>query len=276
MTGTGASAGMPQSADFLAVWAASFSQVLGQLSGKIISCNVVTAAPALREDLNDKDLWVVAANSGGLRGEMSFRLTVQGAIFLAAALMGEPIQGEFTEEHRDAALELLRQVGGLVATAVKPRWGEVQLHMETSPGAPPWPSACIVWLSVGDAPESSQSIELHLSAALLAALRSEKGEAPPAAASSTMSPGGPPRADKTDLGLLMDIELGVTLRFGSRRLLLREVLDLTPGAVLELDRQIHEPVEMVLDGRLLARGEIVVLNGNYALRITEIASGHGA
>jgi flagellar motor switch protein FliN/FliY len=71
--------------------------------------------------------------------------------------------------------------------------------------------------------------------------------------------------------LLRDVELAVTLCFGVRQMVLREVLDLTPGAVVELDRQIGEPVDLLLDGRLLARGEVVVVGGNYGLRVTEIA-----
>jgi flagellar motor switch protein FliN/FliY len=69
----------------------------------------------------------------------------------------------------------------------------------------------------------------------------------------------------------MDVELAVTLRFGSRRLLLREVLDLIPGSVVDLDRQVEEPVDILLDGRLIARGEVVVLDGNYGVRVTEVA-----
>jgi flagellar motor switch protein FliN/FliY len=275
MTETSATSGMAIGIDFLSVWATSFSHVLKQVSGKTVSCSVITTGPPVSTDGNDQDLWIVAASSGGLRGEMSLRLTSQAAIFLAAALMGESIQGECTDEHRDAALELIRQVAGLVATTLKPRWGEVHLHIEATKAAPAWPPASTVWLSVGDSPESAQSIQAHLSAALLAALRAETADAAPAVTFSPASIDDSWGANKADLGLLMDVELGVTLRFGRRRLLLREVLELTPGAVLELDRQVREPVEMVLDGRLLARGEVVVLNGNYALRITEVESGHG-
>jgi flagellar motor switch protein FliN/FliY len=70
----------------------------------------------------------------------------------------------------------------------------------------------------------------------------------------------------------MDVELAMTLRFGGRSLLLREILDLCPGAVVELDRQVEEPVELMLDGKLVARGEVVVVDGNYGLRVTEVVS----
>jgi flagellar motor switch protein FliN/FliY len=73
-----------------------------------------------------------------------------------------------------------------------------------------------------------------------------------------------------NLKLVMDVELNVSLRFGQRQLPLREVLDLAGGSVIELDRMADEPVELYLDGKLIARGEAVVVDGNYGLRVTEI------
>jgi len=74
----------------------------------------------------------------------------------------------------------------------------------------------------------------------------------------------------SNLKMVMDVELNVSLRFGQRQLTLREVLDLASGSVVELDRTVDEPVELFLDGRLIARGEAVVVDGNYGLRVTEI------
>ncbi|HEY4356786.1 MAG TPA: flagellar motor switch protein FliN [Acidobacteriaceae bacterium] len=73
-----------------------------------------------------------------------------------------------------------------------------------------------------------------------------------------------------NLDLVMDVELNVTLRFGQRLLSLREVLDLNTGSVIELDRQVEEPVELLLEGKVIARGEAVVIDGNYGLRVTEV------
>lgn len=73
-----------------------------------------------------------------------------------------------------------------------------------------------------------------------------------------------------NLGLVMDVELEVTLRFGQRQLSLREVMDLASGSVVELDREVDEPVELILDGRVIARGEAVIVDGNYGVRVTEV------
>ena len=74
------------------------------------------------------------------------------------------------------------------------------------------------------------------------------------------------------LALLYDIELDATLQFGSREMLLREVLELGPGDVVELDRHLSDPVDLVVGDRIIARGEVVVVSGNFALRITEVAT----
>ena len=74
----------------------------------------------------------------------------------------------------------------------------------------------------------------------------------------------------TNLDLVMDVALSVSLRFGRRQLPLREVIELTSGSVVELDRQVDEPVELVLDGRVVARGEAVIIDGNYGMRVTQI------
>jgi flagellar motor switch protein FliN/FliY len=71
--------------------------------------------------------------------------------------------------------------------------------------------------------------------------------------------------------LLLDIELEATLQFGSREVPLKDVLALGPGDVVELDRHVSEPVDLVVGDRIVARGEVVVVNGNFALLITEVA-----
>ena len=76
--------------------------------------------------------------------------------------------------------------------------------------------------------------------------------------------------DENNLSMVLDVELNVLLRFGQRQLSLREILDLTCGSVIELDRRVDDPVELLLDGRVIARGEAAIVDGNYGLRVTEI------
>jgi flagellar motor switch protein FliN/FliY len=84
--------------------------------------------------------------------------------------------------------------------------------------------------------------------------------------------GSPSQGADPKLDLLYDIDLDATIRFGTREMALHEVLELGPGTVLELDRHVNEPVDLVVGDRIVARGEVVVVSGNFALRVTEVAT----
>ena len=77
---------------------------------------------------------------------------------------------------------------------------------------------------------------------------------------------------RANLEILNDIELTATLRFGAREMTLEEILNLGPGSVVELDRHINEPVDLIVGDRIVARGDVVIVSGNFALRITEVAA----
>jgi flagellar motor switch protein FliN/FliY len=73
------------------------------------------------------------------------------------------------------------------------------------------------------------------------------------------------------MDLLMDMELPVMVRFGSTRMPLRDVLKLTAGSIVEFNRVPENPVEVLVNGRIVARGSAIVVEGNYGVRISEIA-----
>ncbi len=71
---------------------------------------------------------------------------------------------------------------------------------------------------------------------------------------------------------LLGLEIPVTVSFGEREMALRELAALGPGAVIELDRPASAPVDLLVNGRIVARGELVLLDDQYALRITQMVS----
>ena len=73
-----------------------------------------------------------------------------------------------------------------------------------------------------------------------------------------------------NVSMLENVELDVTLRFGQRQLSLREIGELRSGSVVELDRYVQDPAELLLGDRVVARGEVVIVDGNYGLRVTEV------
>lgn len=74
----------------------------------------------------------------------------------------------------------------------------------------------------------------------------------------------------TGLDLIMDIPLRVTVELGGTKLKIKDVLELGRGSVIELNRLAGEPVDLLVNGKLMAKGEVVVINENFGLRITEI------
>jgi flagellar motor switch protein FliN/FliY len=81
----------------------------------------------------------------------------------------------------------------------------------------------------------------------------------------------PLRAAAGTLDLLMDVEMPVSVRFGSTSVLLRDILGWSEGSMVEFHRSPDEPADIVVNGRVVARGAVVVVQGRYGVRITEIA-----
>jgi flagellar motor switch protein FliN/FliY len=80
-----------------------------------------------------------------------------------------------------------------------------------------------------------------------------------------------PDDPQTDnMSLVLGVTIAVTARLGTRRMALREVLELGPNAVIELDRVAGSPVDVLANDRLIARGDIVAVDGAYGIRITEL------
>jgi flagellar motor switch protein FliN/FliY len=75
-----------------------------------------------------------------------------------------------------------------------------------------------------------------------------------------------------NIALLMDVPLQVTVELGRTKKLIREILDLGPGSVVELDKLAGEPIDVYVNTKLIAKGEVVVIDENFGVRITEIVS----
>jgi flagellar motor switch protein FliN len=123
--------------------------------------------------------------------------------------------------------------------------------------------------AAADALSPAEPCTLRLGNATLRMALSEEAsaEAPPADPQSA-EPSAPPEGN---FDLLLEVELDATVRFGSRVLELRELLELGPGDVVELDRHLSDPVDLIVGDKIVARGEVVLVNGNFGLRVTEVA-----
>jgi flagellar motor switch protein FliN/FliY len=257
-------------------WKTCLQNVLSQVSGQP---NVFEISPQPLP-ATDSDVWYTVVAGGAAHGEMTLRLPAASGARLARKFLGEtepaaeavttePITAEaITAEQKEALEELLRQIAGLAATALAATaGGEVQFHLSAST-APSWSSDAIVCLQTRDEAGTSITVEIQISPALAAALQPRVQPAPASAQPSPLSLTLP--SPSSSYRRLMDVGLDVKLRFGTRRMLLRDVLALSAGVVIELDNTLHSPVDLLLDGRLIAQGEVVIVDGKYGLRVTDV------
>lgn len=85
--------------------------------------------------------------------------------------------------------------------------------------------------------------------------------------------GAPASTERASLELLRDVELDLRIELGRAQMYLEDVLQLRRGSVVPLDKLAGDPVDVFVNGRLVARGEVLVLNDNFCVRIAELISG---
>jgi flagellar motor switch protein FliN len=208
---------------------------------------------------------------GDLGGEFLLEFRRTDAALLAAKCL-QQAAGEFGTEQSDALLKCIEAAMSRFCSAVAEEYGTFtsQASIASDPASD---SANVADVTAVDDGGTRVSLLMYLNPALAEALSLQAERAGATHGKSKEAVGekeGQPNPEQVNLQLVMDVELNVTLRFGQRQLALREVLELTSGSVIELDRQVEEPVELLLEGKVIARGEAVVIDGNYGLRVTEV------
>ena len=78
-----------------------------------------------------------------------------------------------------------------------------------------------------------------------------------------------------NLNILLDVPVNLTVELGSCKLSMREVLQLNSGSVVQLEKVADDPVDLLVNGKLLARGEVIVVDNRFGIKITELVSGAG-
>jgi flagellar motor switch protein FliN/FliY len=105
---------------------------------------------------------------------------------------------------------------------------------------------------------------------------SQRPSATMEARGSASGPSGTPEENLKDfeknIQRILDIELPVSISFGQTRMLLKEVLQFSAGSIIQLDKTADDPVCLVVNNKVIAKGQVIVVDGNYGIRITEIES----
>jgi flagellar motor switch protein FliN len=208
----------------------------------------------------------LAPDSFGFAANITGDLEGRFAVMLDGTILETPLVGEGMDQKAGWA-ELLREVaeaatGDLLAsTGKKCRIEKFELTSGENKvsNAFQLKSGDRVWtILVRDEVRAPQPA---------AAPEPAKPAAPPAQSAGAGGPVTNPGVD-----LLLDVELDASLRFGCREMPLGEILDLGPGDVVQLDRHVTDPVDLIVGDKIVARGEVVLINGNFGLRVTEVAA----
>jgi flagellar motor switch protein FliN len=267
---------------FIRHFAQAASSVLSQIAGTALQ-----ALPAPLETATEAATLIRVELGGALEGLCEIALSEAMTAQFAALLTGEipePAAG-VSDELREAAAELVQQICGNAADRLRAACGPLELKprlAEREPSGDISTSGTRHLLRL-DRGSDALELELHLLRLTSQAKPTEAAALPalptaPTAAASAAPPSALSAAPSTaqsgnrNLDLLLDIELGVTLRFGTRQMLLKDILELSSGSVVELDRRVEEPVDLLIDGRVIAQGEVVLVEGNYGLRILQVAT----
>jgi len=182
-----------------------------------------------------------------------------------------------TEEIRSSYLEVLRQSMSAFANALGSQLDREVLCTEGAEQAPAnQVGACRVSIRVdsGALPEFVFRASTELLDVLSRAVRTDDA---PAAAANADAGSDQDTVDVSarvfnTLDLLLDVEMPVSVSFGRTQVRIQDILKLITGSIIELDRAISEPVEVIVNNCVIARGEVVVVEGNYGVRIHEVMS----
>lgn len=241
----------------------AMSQAIGSMTGKSIPVALgpsATDPPPLENAITwqqsfsipeGPSFWIAAGRD---LWEALGRITLEAA----------GIEEVTDEDCRSTWQEILNQtVAGVAAAFTAGQAGDVTASKGVEiEAAPPG----LTWLvfSVSDSGNQTWSFRASWTAELARLGDPASGQAPsPAARESAVS--------KT-FDILLEVALPVAVSFGRTSLQIREVLKLNTGSIVELDRFITDPVEVIVNDCVIARGEVVVVDGNYGVRISQLAS----
>lgn len=190
------------------------------------------------------------------KAEAAIQLSMEGTLLLAGALGGTAtVPTQFEPEHAQTVRAALAEACGNAAALLDGTQVKVQLIKSVS-----WTPAQQFSLTGTNGVSGIIQVQLLFTADW--PQRSASAEAAPVQSSQSVK--------GLDVSMLENVEIDVVLQFGGRRLPLREIGELRSGSVIELDKYVQDPAELVLGDRVVARGEVVVVDGNYGLRVTEV------
>jgi flagellar motor switch protein FliN/FliY len=269
---------MPENDGQSATWLAEecarqLTQVLEAMTGE--GPSVSFAAQEITEQTGQNEM---------LWWEQSFNIAADSPIWVGAAanswqeignrvLRSAGVEDSDPDNVRSTYLEIIRQALSGVLGALSVRSGRKAACLEGKENSPPASTGASGFsfeIKLGD-------LALPVFALVSRTLANVQEEITEPVAESSVSvvpaiPAVVPGAKPGSMELLLDVELPVSVSFGRAHLPLKDVIKLTCGSIVELNRSVSEPVDVIVNNCVIARGEVVVVEGNFGIRIKQVIS----
>ncbi|TAL39452.1 MAG: flagellar motor switch protein FliN [Spirochaetes bacterium] len=291
----------------MGVAAPSLSAYLGK-NVKIANAMVeIKTAEALRAEFNKQYIQVGMGFQGGINGKSLILFSMNDAEVISSLMMGDETgapPAELTEAHQSTIQEFVGQMLSSAATQFAERLGKPVntsapiLSVVNGPGELKFPGAgemakITFNVSIEGIVNSRfyQIMEMPLSSSIVKGLQPQMGPSmqPSYQPQQQMMQQGmqqvgiapvkfPPLGEgipsgvSGNISLLLDVPMTLTVELGRTRQLVKDILGLGEGSIIELDKLAGEPVDLLVNGKLIARGEVVVIDENFGVRVTDIVS----
>jgi flagellar motor switch protein FliN len=245
-----------------AVTARAFADGLVSEFGTAVESVLGTTVEVTTSTAGDGAGWIIRiAVSGDLRGTIAVWIGQADAATLAQRVVG-------MDEPPDEAIviDMLREMWAQATSAVgmKDPFTGVKSATSTPEAGTPEPDALAGYeLRIAEGP----AVRLLIAGTVIAA-----HVAAPVTNQTPLSAPDAPSEINAKLEVVLDIDLPLVVRFGRTSMSLKALADLGPGSIVDMGRSPDAPVEMLVGDRVIARGEVVVVGGNYGVRIIDLVS----
>ncbi len=252
-------------------WSTRFGQVIESMTGESGSLSVTqTSHPAGGEFFWWEQAFSLAPNATVWIASSAAE-AIGGRILRAAG-----VEDGSAEDAKSTYQEVLNQSLSSLSQAMTSRLRKEVLcssGKESAPDRETHPTYSVSFAL----PDIEVNLIVVLSECLMAALHEREApkslESKPAKqiAPELPSASAAPKSSKS-LDLLLDVELPISVSFGRTQLPLKDVIKLTTGSIVELNRAVSEPVEIIVNNCVIAKGQVVVVEGNFGVRIQQVIS----
>ncbi|MBN1127812.1 MAG: flagellar motor switch protein FliN [Chitinispirillaceae bacterium] len=287
----------------VALFCTQASSVLSATLNKnvTVSCDVCGKSDfdTIKTALKEEPLCVALPFGEGLSGEMYLLLHSRDVAVMADLMMMGEGNAEYAPEHNDALTEMSNQIMSSFSVAFASETGQqintspssiAQYSLEDPPAPPEQLDMAILKLAVEGRDEITGALIIPEQLSLQLVEKNPAGEATAGEGAGESGEGftddrsladqygrdaGEPGVSgvrNKSIEVLLDVDLDVSIELGQTSLTIKRILELAPGSVVELDRMAGEPVDLLVNNKPIAKGEVVVVDESFGIRILSLVS----